>query len=117
MSWWQWVLTCIGMYVGTGLVVAALDAYREGVIDSRRDNPDAFAYDADYIALNIFAWPILVLLDWTPAMYKKFYARGKSRANRKLIRQGKKAQDKAFKDLCKQNGWDYKKMRPLQDVV
>lgn len=116
MSWWQWLLVSIGLYFAAGVLVAGIDAYAEGVVDSRESNPDACHFSDEPGSLIVF-WFLYVALEWIPKMRKVFkviYMRGKTRANRKLMKQGRKAQDKAFKELCKQNGWDYKKVKSAQ---
>lgn len=113
MSWWQWLLVSIGLYITVGMVVTGLDAYFEGVTDSRALNPDVVAYSNEPAPL-IALWPLMFIFEWIPNMYRFIYKRGKTRAIRKVERHGRKAQKDAFKELCKQNGWNYRQMRAAQ---
>jgi hypothetical protein len=110
---WQWLLISIGLYIAAGMITAGVDAYYEGVIDRKDEHPDQTKYSDDAGPI-VFLWPLFIAVNWIPQMFNTIYTRSKSRLNRKLAKQGRKAQDQAFKELCKQNGWDYKQVKAAQ---
>lgn len=113
MSWWFWLVLSVALYLTTGFLVAGIEAYREGIEDSRTANPKDCTYSDDGLS-QLFCWPIFIVAVWIPDMFNFIYKRGRSRATRRLARQGRRAQDKAFKELCKQNGWNYRKVKAAQ---
>lgn len=122
MSWWQWLLASLGMYFGAGLICAVIAAYEEGVKHSNHDEEmvDRLALDLEGVMVVWVLWPIQFLLEWIPLGFEWIYKRGKSRHARKMARQGRRAQEKAFKQLCKENGWNYKKVKNnehLRDIT
>lgn len=110
------------MYFGAGLICAVIAAYEEGVKHSNHDEEmvDRLALDLEGVMVVWVLWPIQFLLEWIPLGFEWIYKRGKSRHARKMARQGRRAQEKAFKQLCKENGWNYKKVKNnehLRDIT
>lgn len=110
MSWWEWLLVSFGLYVATGLITGGMWSYAMGVKDADRDD-GARLFDYVELGIAIVLWPLYIVIEWGPEVYEMIYRFGRGRKFRQLKRQGKRAQTKAFKELCKQNGWNYRKMR------
>jgi hypothetical protein len=117
MSWWQWILVSIGLYLAAGVIAALIMAYVNGVDHSKKEHPEVFSLDMFEVNGAVFLWPILlgvVIALGASFVFKFTYNRGKTRKTRKLERQGRKHQDDKFKELCKQEGWDYRKIKAAQ---
>lgn len=111
LSWWEWTLVLIGGYFVIGFFAAGIEAFRAGSHDAKQDGAEQSSYDDSYLALEIGLWPIMVISDWMPMLYGRIYKFAKNRDQRRVARLGKKNQQRALKDLCKKNGWDYKRVK------
>lgn len=117
MTWWEWLLVSIGGYIGVGLCIAGIEAYREGRRDGRTDVAEQLHYDSEEeIVLFAFFWPVFICIDWIPDVYKQVYRFGKSSTARKLARRSRRNQRREFKKLCKKEGWPFRKMWQQQKV-